>query len=198
VLNELKDKDDKLNFLLSIINKQFLDEDPKDLNFIVNLCYESQRHSIESSVKGWKRASKTDLIGNNLYTPPTPKGLDPPTPKQEEEEKDKEEEKEKQVIYTENDFLKRWKDARLYYDKKPTNITKLIQSEKVNFNYIVKNYTPKQIDEAISGLFFQDTYKSTRLRPTHFLELEHFEKYLTCFETKEKLFTNNIKKVERL
>lgn len=66
VLNELKDDADKLNFLTSIINKQFLDENPKDLNFITNLCYESQRHFIEKSVKGYKDRMKTDLLGKAL------------------------------------------------------------------------------------------------------------------------------------
>ncbi len=69
---------DKLDFLLSILNKQFLNEDPKDLDFIPKLCYESQRHAIELSVKGWLRAAKTDLQGNPLTTPrPTPD--QPPT-----------------------------------------------------------------------------------------------------------------------
>lgn len=88
VFNELKTDADKLDFLTSIINKQFLDEDPKELNFIVNLCYESQRHQIESSVKGWERASNDTLS----TTPPTT----PPTTKQEEEEEVKEKEKEKE------------------------------------------------------------------------------------------------------
>jgi len=83
VLNELKEDSDKLNFLMSIINKQFLNEDPKELDFVVKLCYESQRHSIESSVKGWVRAAKTDLEGNPITDPvtvtPPPYGTDPQT-----------------------------------------------------------------------------------------------------------------------
>ena len=95
VLNQLKEDSDKLDFLLSIINKQFLDEDPVDLDFIVNLCYESQRHQIESSVKGWKRASKTDLIGTPSTTPRTT----PPTnPKEEKEEVEVEEQVEEKDI----------------------------------------------------------------------------------------------------
>lgn len=77
VLNELKNDSDKLNFLIAIINKQFLDENPKDLEFLVNLCYESQRHQIEKSVKGWKQASCTDLLGNPLSDP---KGNPPSNP----------------------------------------------------------------------------------------------------------------------
>ena len=90
VLNELKTDEDKLSFLLSIINKQFLNEDPENLNFIVNLCYESQRHSVESSVKGWIRVNKDTPITDPTTNPPT-------NPQQEEEEeKEKEEVKEKE------------------------------------------------------------------------------------------------------
>ena len=88
VLNELQNDKDRLSFLLSIINKQFLDEDPKELNFISNLCYESQRHQIESSVNGWKRANKYTLITDPTTTPPTT----PRTNPKEEEEKEKEKE----------------------------------------------------------------------------------------------------------
>jgi len=100
VFNELTNDKDKLSFLTAIINKQFLDEDPKDLNFIVNLCYESQRHQIETSVKGWERATK-DLLNN---TPSTPLGTTPSTPlgrdpqEEEEEEEEKEEVKVKEIL----------------------------------------------------------------------------------------------------
>ena len=60
--------------------------------------------------------------------------------------------------------------------------------ELINFNNIKKTYSGEQIDMAIQGLFQQETFPKTRLRPSHFLELEHFETYLTCFTTKEKLF----------
>ena len=34
----------------------------------------------------------------------------------------------------------------------------------------------------------QKTLPTVRLRPTHFLKINYFEQYLTCFTTKEKLF----------
>jgi len=116
VLNELQNDKDRLTFLLSIINKQFLNEDPKDLGFLTNLCYESQRHSIESSVKGWIRAAKTDLQGNNINTPPTNPRTTPPTnPKQEEgQEKGQEKGKEEK----ENDFKKSLLTFQDKYDVK--------------------------------------------------------------------------------
>jgi hypothetical protein len=96
VVNELESDGDKLDFLLAILNKQFMNEDPKGLSFIPNLCYESQRHSIETSVKGWERATNEVLGLPQGSTPPTPQGSTPPTPKQEEEEEEEEEEKEKE------------------------------------------------------------------------------------------------------
>jgi len=89
VLNELPKDSDRLSFLMSIINKQFLNQDPKDLDFIAKLCYESQRHSIESSVKGWIRANKTNLQGNPLTDPPTNPPIDPPPRKRKYKRKKK-------------------------------------------------------------------------------------------------------------
>ena len=97
VLNKIEKDEDKLAFLISIINKQFLDEDPKELNFLVDLCYLSQKHAIETSVKGWKRVNKTDVMGDPTTDPTTNPTTNPITNPQEEEveEEEKEEEKEK-------------------------------------------------------------------------------------------------------
>jgi hypothetical protein len=102
VVNELQNDSDKCNFLMAIINKQFLDEDPSDLGFIVNLCYSSQKHSIEASVKGWKRVSNTDMVGNPTTNPISNPTTNPPTnPKEVEEEvevKEKVKEKVKVIV----------------------------------------------------------------------------------------------------
>ena len=89
---------------------------------------------------------------------------------------------------TEEVFLKRWCDARTYYDKLPTNITKLTTFEKIDFKELLQDYKLKDFEQAMQGMFQQKTYLKTRLRPSHFLKREHFETYLTCFTTKEKLF----------
>lgn len=122
VLNELKEDKDKLNFLLSVINKQFLDEDPKGLNFTVNLCYESQRHAVESSVKGWKRV--------NGCNPTTNPPLDPTTNPQEGEEEVKEEEEEE--LFVRPSFLDFWNkyDKKIGRPKAESLFNKLDQSER--------------------------------------------------------------------
>jgi len=107
VLNKIPSNDDKLNFLLSVINKQFLDEDPTELNLIVELSYESQRHAIEKSVKGYKDKKKTDLLGNPTVSSTKDPKQDPyeggskaPYLQEEEEEKEKgKEEEEEKSIY---------------------------------------------------------------------------------------------------
>tara|TARA_R110000803_G_scaffold61223_1_gene120962 strand:- start:2955 stop:3716 length:762 start_codon:yes stop_codon:yes gene_type:complete len=110
------------------------------------------------------------------------------------------EEEIREDVYTQQQFLQRWKDARLHFDKKPTNISKLKSFDVIKFEEIKKTYSSKQIEQAIQGMFEQKTFASTRLHPSHFLELEHFEKYLTCFTTKEKLFDNKkyVKTKERI
>ena len=96
VLNKIEKDEDKLSFLMSIINKQFLDEDPEGLNFLVDLCYLSQKHAIETSVKGWKRVNKTDVMGNPATDPMTNPTTNPITDPQEEEEEEEEKEEEKE------------------------------------------------------------------------------------------------------
>ena len=96
VLNEIPKEEDKLKFLLSIINKQFLNEDPKDLGFLANLCYESQRHPIEKSVKGWITANKTDLQGNPIPPKGAPLLLPPKEEQEQEQEQEQEEEEEEE------------------------------------------------------------------------------------------------------
>ena len=100
----------------------------------------------------------------------------------------------KDIIYTQINFLEDWKKARLHYDKQPTNITSLKAFELINFNKILKDYGSDDFYQAINGLFFQETFKQTRLRPTHFLD--NFETYLTCWQTKEKLFENKKKEIK--
>ena len=116
VLNQLQTDKDKLDFLIAVINKQFLDENPANLNFAVNLSYESQRHTIESSVKGYKDKMKTDLLGNALIdgdSNPVQGGsiapLIAPSAAPSVQEKEKEKEKEKKKLTASDDILKQIK-----------------------------------------------------------------------------------------
>jgi hypothetical protein len=101
---------------------------------------------------------------------------------------------------TEELFLKRWCDARTYYDKQPTNIKRLTSFEKIDFIDLARDYKLLEFEQAMKGLFQQKTFPKTRLRPSHFLKREHFETYLTCFTTNEKLFEDKgyKKQIERI
>ena len=63
ILNKLKTDKDKLDFLESLLDKQFLDKDPNELSFVVDLAYEGVRHQIEQSVKGYKTKTKDTMQG---------------------------------------------------------------------------------------------------------------------------------------
>lgn len=132
VINELDNDTDKFNFIMAILNKQFLDENPKNLNFISNLCYESQRHSIEKSVKGWKTATNTDLLGNPLAPLPLPKGSPLPLPKEEEQEQVEEQVEEKDKIITINNkvFLENCKKSIQWLET--TAMQKQVKLETIN------------------------------------------------------------------
>ena len=171
VLNELKDPKDKLDFLEAIINKQFIDEDPKGLSFLPNLCYESQRHSIETSVNGWKRASKTDLLGNPMTTPPTPLGLDPSTPSEEEEEKGEVQEEEEVKEETKDDSKESFFD--LFWSKYPKKVakdkckTKFLKLSQKNIDAILET-----IDTFVSNKPFKEY---THPNPMTYLNQKRWE-----------------------
>lgn len=157
VMNELKEDSDKLEFLTAIINKQFLNEDPKDMGFIGNLCYNSQRHAIEKSVKGWLTANKTDLEGNPTLPPippkgsplPLPKGSPLPLPPKEEQEQEQEKGKEEDKVKTNKkviDFI-----YSLYPSKCPIKNSSTGKSEtnKTKISKILKTKSKDDLAETI-------------------------------------------------
>jgi hypothetical protein len=192
VLNELDNDKDKLDFLLSIINKQFLDEDPKELNFIVNLCYESQRHSIESSVKGWKRVNNIDPTTNPTTNPTT----DPTTnPEEEEEEvKGEEEEEVKPTPIDYDKFLQWFNTTRTKYLEIPSHINRLTQTDKSNLEILKKSYSNDEFNIALLNLC-NDRWanESNLILPNHFLKEENFVKYLNM--PQRKLLTKREKQI---
>ena len=189
---------DLFKHILSYVN----DEDPTTDDMLIELVFEPIKQQLKRDLKKYEsicnRNSENGKKGGRpkkQQEPKKPTGLigNPTEPKK----ADKDNDTDKDIMYTPTKFLERWKAARLKYDKLPTNISKLSSFELINFNTLKETYTPEQFDYAIGGLFQQETFKATRLRPTHFLEIEHFEKYLTCWQTKEKLYEKK-KRIERL
>ena len=134
VLNKIEKDEDKLAFLISIINKQFLDEDPKELNFLVDLCYLSQKHAIETSVKGWKRVNKTDVMGDPMTDPTTDPMTNPITNPQEEEVEEEEEEEEKEEKQKASVFNFRKELLNLGADKQLVSDWLMVRNKKKSAN----------------------------------------------------------------
>ena len=216
VYNELDNDADKVAFMDALLERQFMGVKPTELKGMAKFAYISQTNSIDSQVKGYEDKTKTRLnpLEPVIITPtepPTYGGKVTPTVQVQVEEEVKEEVKEQLVIedlpqtpqvntITEEVFLKRWCDARTYYDKLPTNIKRLTSFEKIDFADLRRDYTLLEFERAMTGLFQQKTFPKTRLRPSHFLKREHFETYLTCFTTNEKLFEDKgyKKQIERI
>ena len=94
IFNKLKTDKDKLSFLESLLDKQFLDKDPEELNFVVDLAYEGVRHQIEQSVKGYKTKTKDEMQG--VCQGGTQGGAQGVRLQEEEKEKEQEKEEEKE------------------------------------------------------------------------------------------------------
>jgi hypothetical protein len=186
VLNELTNDKDKLDFLTAIINKQFLNEDPIELNFIVNLCYESQRHQIETSVKGWLRATKEELSTTPMTTPMTTLPTTPmttiPTNGKEEEEEEKVKEEKEHISFDErvNKFLLWFNSQKEVNGFKKGNFSVLSKATESNFKKILKtNYSSEQLNKAFKNMC-NNTWvrENNKITPDHFLRIDNLEKYI--------------------
>lgn len=89
VYNEL-DESNKLAFIDSLLNKQFLNVDPKGLEGMAKFAYISQTNSIDNQVKGYNdkmKALNKPLLGE--ITTPTDGGVNTPAEQVEEKGKEK-------------------------------------------------------------------------------------------------------------
>lgn len=189
VLNELQNDQDRLSFLMSIINKQFLDEDPKELNFLVNLCYESQRHSIETSVNGWKTATNNTLLGDPLTPLAPPLQGDPQAPKQEEEVKEKVKgevkgEQTQKAFSSESDFLEFFNQGRKVLLGTEGKTRVMSSTDSNNFKKLNRVYTRLEFKHAIKMMSKEPWVKTaSKFTISHLLAPANFDKYLNKTET---------------
>lgn len=147
---ELPD-DQKVQFLMAILNKQFLDVEPQ-LDGLVGLLYKSQKHSIDAQVDGYKSKMKitTPSIHPSVppYQPPTEGPIKPPSVQEKEKEKGEEKEKEqvKEQVYKNYKFIKydKLKDEYEFEYKTKKQKEQLGTSELLEYeneeNVYIKNY----------------------------------------------------------
>ena len=60
VLEDIHRNEDKLTYLMAILDKQFKGIEP-ELTGIPRLCYNGQKHAIDKSVEGWESKTKQTL-----------------------------------------------------------------------------------------------------------------------------------------
>ena len=198
VVNKLQTDKDKLDFLLAVINKQFLNEDPTKLDFIPNLCYESQRHAIEKSVKGWIRANNgnppNDPTTNPPSNPPSKVGSNP----KEEEVKEEVEEKEQITIVKKKDLFDSfidWFNDKMFEVKGVKGRYKVLKTIQTKFEARVKEgYNSEDFKKAFDNIVSDQYHKDNEykyLTPEFLTRSDKLEKYcnidvITKTETNKK------------
>lgn len=103
VVVELPDEQ-KIQFLMAILNKQFLDIEPQ-VDGLVGLLYKSQKHSIDKQVDGYKSKMK---IKTPTQGPTEGPYLDPtegPTLQEEEKGEEKEKGQVEEQVYVKYRFI---------------------------------------------------------------------------------------------
>jgi hypothetical protein len=99
------------------------------------------------------------------------------------------------IIYKENNFLEDWGKCRKEFIKQPTNIKKLDFQERISFADALKNYTDREVKDAMVCLFKQEVKNISAmfLRPKHFLE--SIDKYVSASTAKDYKLYGSIKKI---
>ena len=98
-------------------------------------------------------------------------------------------------LYSEILFLEDWGKCRTEFIKQPTNIKKLDFQEKGYFADALKNYTDREVKDAMVCLFKQEVKNISAmfLRPKHFLE--SIDKYVSASSAKDYKLYGSIKKI---
>ena len=210
--------DEEAGKLIKHLFKYVNDKNPETSDKLTKMCFIPIKQSLKRDLKKYEKyIEKQSVNGKKGGRPKNPTLLEITQPLIKEPKKADsvsvsdsvtdiyttyiEEPPQPQVnTISEDVFLKRWCDARTYYDKLPTNIKRLTSFEKIDFMDLARDYKLLEFEQAMKGLFQQKTFPKTRLRPSHFLKREHFETYLTCFTTNEKLFEDKgyKKQIERI
>lgn len=99
-------------------------------------------------------------------------------------------------IQTDKDFLNLWNSIYTYHTKKPCNRNILSHHNKSNLEFLKKSFGIHDFISALNGLFNNSNYAFTKTDPTHFLNVENFQNYLTANKNKIDLFPE--KKISKI
>jgi len=170
VYNELSDKD-KIKFMDALLNRQFFGEEPTGLTVMSNFAYLSQKHNIDSQVKGFEDKTKTSLKSNENN--PNIGGAVGGSVQEKGKGKGK-----VQHVNRELKFLSLFNELKSNkYGK--SNFKVLSKTDKNNLKQL-SNYTLKDFKTVISVMLGSEWAKNTgNQTPTHVLRVENFNRYLS-------------------
>lgn len=190
--------EEEINIIIDRLVELGLVEIKNDLLFIES-C-EPRLNLVRGGKKGGEKSTKNKPIDK-----PTGKPIVKPDPNQKKEKENKDNTKAALNIevdldntpkfqenlkkdinkYEESKFLENWAKCRDYFLQQPTHIPKLNGMEKADFRAALKDFTEKEINLAMYGLFKQEniTFNSMTLRPKHFLE--RVDVYLAAEKSKD-------------
>ena len=187
-----------LKHILSYVN----DENPDTDNKFVKMAFGHMKPLIKKDLVKWDKqilkfsemgkesAKKRKEQHNSTYVEPTSNKVEPKNTVNVNVNVNN-----TSIIYKEENFLEDWGKCRTEFLKQPTNIKKLDFHEKGYFTDALKNYTDREVKDAMVCLFKQEVKNISAmfLRPKHFLE--SIDKYVSASSAKDYKLYGSIKKI---
>lgn len=168
VYNMLDNDEDKKQYIEAIFNRQFNGAHPINLSKMAEFAYNSQKHAIDKSVKGFEDKTKTKLSDfqgyNNTTEDPCQGGTKDPSKQEKEKEKEKEEynasgDKSPNLSIDFKNLLK-------FINKKTGRQFRVI-SNAVKSSYKARlkdGYTKEDITNAIKNAVLDEYHKDTNFK----------------------------------
>jgi len=159
VLEEINDDKDKLDYLLAILKKQF-EGIETELHGISKLCYIGQKHSIDTSRKGWEDyegwVDPTLTIGGSEGG--IEGGIEHPTltipPYIQEKEEEKEEEKEQEKEEEKEEVKEKEINKKVYYEKNKATIHFLMENYQLDTDAAIElQIQNEEVEKVMSRIF---------------------------------------------
>jgi uncharacterized phage protein (TIGR02220 family) len=175
---ELSDKE-FVQFMKALLKRQFEGVEPTNLTGMANFAYISQKHSIDSQVKGYEDKTKEILTPTQ---PPTQPPTEPPTEQEKEKEKVQEQVKVDFDLFLKGFNVYANKNIRILDDKAKKQLLALVK----------KGYTREDVIKAITNCA-NDKYHIENpkyLTPEFITREDKFVIYLNCTRQIQQLPKN--------